>query len=301
MKFILIFSTLVLFSFQAYSAQVLKTKGSAVLIDALGDNLEVGGLYYLVQNGNKKGILRIIKLKPGKALGRLLKGTAQPTWSLVKRSSKKRRATVKAPAPAPEPSYTRSSVSKKRSSSHSSKKLSLGFALGYSQNSSEVNFTNPSGTSSLSGSSMSYEVIADYMLYKNFGAKFSLGMQNFLAEDSSNRRCVGSAGTLTEPCTVDLSYINLDIWLKYYFTQGSLNLWGGAGLGVLFAPKYNSTTAVKEEDLATTTLIQVGGGLDYRLSNKISIPFWLEYGLYPSSDTVTMNSISGYLGLSYHL
>ena len=126
-------------------------------------------------------------------------------------------------------------------------------------------------------------------------------MHNFSAEDSENTQCVDQNNQPGAKCIVDLSYINIDVWARYFLTQSWHNVWLGAGLGILVSPQQNSTTALNTEDVATTTLMQVGGGADIRINEKLYLPIAAEYGLYPSSDTVDMNSISFYFGLGYRL
>jgi hypothetical protein len=289
-----------------FAAEVLKVKGDAILIDTAGEDIRMGSTYYLMSGTKKKGIVKIVKLRPGQALAKLLKGTALPRWVLQKRSGTKSRKQVakkrKPKAPAPKSMYSKKKRQQNRKSSNQSK-LAIGFAVGMNQNSSEVLFNNPERTDKYSGSSTSFELLADYQLFNKFNLRGSLGMQNFSAgEDPNNTNCVNSAGETGQVCLVDLGYMNLDIWLRYQaFSFGRFDFWGGAGLGILFSPKYNATTALKEEDLATTTFMQIGGGADIKLTEKLYAPLWAEYGLFPSSDTVKMSSVSFYFGLAYRL
>jgi len=302
-----------IFSHSTFAAEVVKVKGSAILIDTTGDDIRMGDTYYLMSGTKKKGIVKIIKLRPGQALAKLLKGVAVPNWTLQKRSSQKakRRAVVKkrkpkAPAPkvsSPKSIYSSKRVSRKKKAQPESK-LAIGLAMGMNNNSSTVVFLNDSSnaerTDDYAGSSTSFELIADYQMYKKLLIRTSLGMQNFFAGgDTNNSQCGTSGG---EVCQVDLGYMNLDFWLRYNaFDYGRFKFWGGAGLGILFSPKFNSTTSLNEDDLATTTLMQIGGGADIKLTDSLYVPFWAEYGLFPSSDTVDMTSFSLYFGLAYRL
>jgi len=294
------------FALPSFAAQVLKVKGSAVLIDTAGDNLKMGSTYYLMSGAKKKGIIRIIKLRPGQAIGKLLKGKALPNWVLKKRSKGKAKQVAKKRKPkAPEPKSMYSKKKRKKKPSDTSQsKLAIGFAIGMNQNSSQVTFSgaNPR-VDEYSGSSSSFEILADYKLYTKFHLRGSLGMQNFNAGgDPTNNQCTDSQNQTGQICLVDLGYMNLDIWLRYQaFQYGRFDFWAGAGLGILFSPKYNSTTALNEDDLATTTFMQIGGGADIKLTERLYVPLWAEYGLYPSSDTVKMTAVSFYFGLSYRL
>lgn len=297
---ILFFALSLSLSNLVFSAQVLKVKGQAILIDTAGDDIRMGQTYYLISKKKKRGIIKIIKLRPGKALAKLLKGKALADWTLRKRTTG-----AKKPAPAPR---SKQIVRKKKSTplSNTDDKLAIGFALGYNTNSSDVNFVEMPSTAarsdSYTGTSTSYEVLADYKIYKRFYLRGSLGIHNFNTEDSANTQCVSSDNISGAICKIDLGYMNLDIWLRYYLNQKTTyKFWAGAGLGILFSPSHNSTTALEKADLAATTLMQVGAGADIKISDQIYIPLWGEYGLYPSSDTVKMNSISVYFGLAYRL
>ncbi len=295
------FALILALSTLSFSAQVHKVKGKAVLVDTTGDDIQMGKTYYLISGGKKKGIIKVMKLRPGQALAKLLKGKALSGWTLRERRTSKRKKLVakeNAPAPTLKP-VKRYNRKKRKSYSKKDNKLSIGFAFGYNSNSSDVDFVGVTPRSdSYSGTSSSYELLADYHMYKKFYLRASLGMQNFNTEDSTNTQC-GDNGN--EVCRVDLGYMNLDVWLRYYLNEGKYKFWGGAGLGILLSPSYNSTTALNEDDLPTTTLMQVGGGADLSISEKLYVPLWAEYGLYPSSDTVSMNSMSFYLGLAYRL
>lgn len=313
MRALIFVLSLIVISTPSFSAEVLKVKGAALLIDTAGDEIKVGQTYYLMTNGKKKGIIKIVKLRPGQALAKLIKGKALPAWTLRKRSTVTA-AKIKKPK-APKPGLSKKSKSpkkrlsrrKKRNSKPSSfrERLSFGGAIGLNQNSSDVSFPNdnPPRNDSYSGSSTSFEALLDYKVNDKFSIRSSLGIQNFEASgDSDNRNCLDSNGASGQVCVVDLSYMNLDIWARYHFYEMSrFNFWAGAGLGILFVPEFNSTTALDEEDLSTTTLLQVGGGADIKITDKVSVPVWGEYGLFPSSDTVDMSAVSFYFGLTYKL
>ncbi len=272
------------FPISSFSAQILKVKGPAVLIDTAGDDIQMGKTYYLMSKGKKRGIVKIVKLRPGQALARLIKGKALANWTLkVRNIPTQKISTIKNPP-----------------ALH--KGLGLGFALGYNNNSSDVRFTGTSPRlDSYVGTSVSYELLMDYKFYKKFHLRASLGKQAFHTEDTNNTQCLKQDNILNTVCRVSLSYINLDIWPRYYLNKGKHKFWGGVGISILFNPTSNNTTALDIANLKTTTFMQVGAGIDILASHKLYIPLWIEYGLYPSSDTVKMNSISFYLGLAYRL
>lgn len=302
--------TITLSCLSVNAARVLKVKGKAVLIDNDGSNISKGELYYTMNMNNKKiGIIRIMKTKQGKSIAKLLKGKAQPNSPLMKRPTSKAQKKKKKKPQAPK-LYSRSKSENKRKStkrtSNKTGKMGFGFNLGYNSNSSEVSFLDE-GTGELvrqdsyTGTSISYELFFDYQVFSKVNLRGTLGMHNFSAEDSANTQCLDADNQPGAACIVDLSYINIDLWARYFLTQSWHNVWLGAGLGILLSPSENSTTAINTEDVGATTLIQIGGGADIDISDKLYLPLTVEYGLYPSSDTVDMSSISFYFGLGYRL
>ena len=307
----------------SFGATVSKVKGSGVLIKNPEKKLSVGSYYYLVNSEGKKiGIVQIKKVQPGKSIGKLVKGKARPNLRLVKRKSSKKTTTSgasskkkskKSSAPPPERIAKKPKKSKKSKKSKSGfgklfsgdKRMGVGFATGFSSNSSDVTFLNSSGQSiredSYTGTSLSFELIFDYELLRKWYIRASLGQQNFETGDENNTQCVGNGGQTGAECIVDLTYINLDLWLHYYFTQNRFKIWAGAGIGLLLAPDGGTTTALNQDDIATTTFFQFGAGADISINDKLYIPVWAEYGLFPPSDTVDMRSISGYVGIAYRL
>ena len=308
-KPLLIFLFSFFYTTYSFGATVLKVKGAKVLIENESSTLSVGDLYYLVTpEGKKIGIVRIQKTKSEKSLGKLLKGKARANLELVKREAKSKNTTTAKNEDFSTPSLkkaSKKSKSKKKKKKGAkvlermfgNKNKGLGFAVGLNSNSSNITFpTADNRKDSYSGTSLSYELIFDYQLIKKWYLRASLGQQNF--ESEGNNECPTGGGI---KCIVDLSYINTDFWLHYYLTQNRFKMWIGAGLGILLSPSTGTTTALNPADVTTSTFYQVGMGANFSVNQKWYIPFWVEYGLFPSSDTVSMNSISGYLGIVYRL
>ena len=319
---LLTFSVLFLFSSYTFGATVSKVKGKGVLIKNPSTQLKVGDLYYLITpDGKKTGIIRIKKAENGRSIGKLLKGKARPNLELLKRKTKSKKSSVarkksrkkkKSSAPPPKRISKKSKKSKKSKQGFmqrifsGDKNKAVGLAAGFSSNSSDVTFVDSGGNQirqdSYSGTSLSFELFFDYQLFNKLYLRASLGQQNFEAGDEENDQCIGSNGAVGAECIVDLSYINLDFWLHYYFMRGKrFEAWGGAGVGFLLSPDAGTTTALDPDDVATTAFFQFGAGGNFLINEKFYIPFWAEYGLYPSSDTVDMSSISVYAGIGYRL
>ncbi len=294
--FTIILSTFLLPSF-SWAASVKKVKGKNVLIDTESSNIKTGALYYLVRGGKKKAIIKVLKTRPGQAIGKILKGNAQPGYTLVRRPSKKKStSTARRSEPLPPLKTVENEPKRKSSKSYSSggsfkDKLKIGGVITLGQDTAKVE--SSTGTSNGSGSSTSFELIADYDFSEKIKIRASIGQQAFSTEDTSVT--IGPGGP---PSRIDLGYINVDLWGKYHFKE---MYWAGAGIGILLSPSYGGTTAVQEEELGSQMYLQVGGGVDYKLSDKFSIPAWIEYGTTLASGDATLSSIGLKLGLSMQL
>lgn len=296
MKHLALFLTFfvsIIFSLNCFgAAKISRIKGRNLLISLNGKNVKTGELYYLVVDGKKKGIIRILKRRPGQALGRLLKGKAGKGWRLVRRVPRKTKiVNVRRPKP-------------RKKKIVPEGRFGIGGIVGLSfQNNAEVSFSSPSRVAQLEGSSNSFEILADYQIRGGFWLRSSIGLQEFSAEED------GALGCLENPadpfsaadCAIDLSYVNVDFWARYVFETGRFHPWIGGGIGFLLSPSFGDTNAINEEDVGTTTFFQVGAGFDFYATPKFYIPIWIEYGLYPDSETVSLNSLSVKAGFGIKL
>lgn len=288
----------------AFAAQVSAVKGKQVLVQ--GDQLEVNGLYFVVSQGKKKGIIKIKQLKGNKALALLLKGSADKGYNLVYRPRKKAgsTATNTASKPAPQTSskgYDRYSETPKSNfnnktsyrSSSTPGFYSLGGMLAFQQNSASVEIGN--GTDSLSGSGIGFKAFGDYMLNERIHLRGEFGTVAFQAEGTD--MCFGAT------CVMNINYLGATIWGRYMLgsSDSKTRFWGGAGASLIFPMGTGDTNAVNVDDIGSTMIFNVGGGFDYRINDKYFIPFHVEYALFPPSDQVSANMILVKAGLGMRL
>jgi outer membrane protein W len=146
----------------------------------------------------------------------------------------------------------------------------------------------------MSGSGFSARALMDYSLWTHIWFRGMFGLENFKAEGGNI--CGAANNTL---CSVDISYLSLDLWGRYLFSTGAIRPWVGIGFNLLF-PSSKSSTALEEKSITSTSVIAPGGGVDWFLSPDMYIPIQVEYGLYPPSDTVKANNISIRLGIGMH-
>jgi outer membrane protein W len=82
------------------------------------------------------------------------------------------------------------------------------------------------------------------------------------------------------------------------FSQGGFRPWVGAGFDVMF-PLAKESTALDKESITNTSVIAIGGGFDWMLSDSSYLPLQLEYNLYPSSAEVSASAMSVRLGYAW--
>lgn len=274
--------------FPSMAARVSAVKGKKVLIS--GSDVKLNKLYYVTQNGKKRGILKIVKTQGNRAIGLIIKGSATSGNALVLRKVQyKGGRTAKRSS---RTNYNDYSYNPKSSVKYS-KEFGIGGTLGLVQTGADVKFV--SSNASLSGSAISFKAFGDYGLTKNIYLRGYFGTQPFEASESGNG-CDGA------DCVMSINYLSADVWGRYVFNPTSnLRFWGGAGLGLLFPLGTGNTNAVNKSEIGSTMLFQFGGGIDWFINDKFYIPLSLEYNLIPPSDTVSTSMISARAGLGMKL
>ncbi len=238
----------------AWSAEVSKVKGSQVLIVDFDGS--VGAEYYAVDgNGKKKAIITVNKAKGGKAIGEITKGKAAVGYTLIERSKG-------------------SSAGPRRSSKSGGRRsaINIGVLGGFSMDSMEVPTT--AGTQSMTGSGFSVKGAADYAFTPSLGIRLMGGYESFSVKNSTFE--------------TKINYVTIDALARYIFMPDFMFApWFGAGIG--FAIPFSKTTNILQEDsIATSTLLYVAGGFDFRLGGNWYIPFQVDYSMFlPASDVKT--------------
>ncbi|MCB0357948.1 MAG: hypothetical protein KDD40_13115, partial [Bdellovibrionales bacterium] len=97
-------------------------------------------------------------------------------------------------------------------------------------------------------------------------------------------------------CDVEISYLALDLWGRYVMTQGTFRPWVGIGFNLLF-PSSKASTAIDEESITSTSVFAGGLGFDWFFKSDMYLPVQIEYGIYPSSDTVKANYLAARFGV----
>lgn len=262
------------------AATVKAVKGKRVLIEVQTDEVKKNEIYYVIRDGKRVGIIKIRAIKGSKALAQLGKGQASQGDQLVLRGAK-----------AASPSQAAAAESATDDSGATGVRLLKqngywGIVGGLSQSSATVDLRNAAGASlgtvDLSGMGFNLKGLFDYPMFSAVWFRAMGGVEQFVAGGTNNNNC----GT---ECTIDITYLTADFWGRLVFGSNH-RWWAGAGFDLLF-PLSKSSTALDESSITNTSILGVGGGVDFILKSGAYIPVQIEYGMYPESDQVKASAI----------
>jgi hypothetical protein len=268
-------------SLTAEAATITKVSGEQVLIDLQGDSSYAEGGRYLVMVGDKKrAVVEISKVKGNRAIGKVLKGTAQAEGTL-------------APLPGSSSAGTpsRSARSSSRRSRRGASGLTYGGLIGYGSTSQSVAVTKGgiNETVSMTGSSFSLKGFGDLPISGEFGLIGRVGIENF-----------GVAGTSPNLGSVEtkIMYLSADLLLRYHLMNGNFKPFPLLGMGLHY-PLSKTSGVLDVQRISATTIFFLGGGFNYTLSEKMYIHATAEYGLFPPSNDVKTSLIAVRAGVGF--
>ena len=284
---------------KVFAASVVGVKGKKVLVNLQGEPALKGDIFYLLdKSGKKKALIKIMKVKGNKALALLGKGKARKGYTLKYRPKKGGTAKRKGKKSGGADQAAADDSSSDSSSSGDAGGMYFGVMLGFSQNSMDVELQDDSGNSrgstSLSGNGFSAKGMVDYNLFSGVWFRGMFGVEQFNA--SGEASC--GASPFTDTCTAEIMYLSLDLWGRYVFSDGGFRPWAGGGFSLMF-PLSQTATALDESSITNTSVMSFGLGVDWFTSPTFYIPISVEYGLLPSSDTVSANTIAIRLGAGF--
>lgn len=269
--------SLCLFMNSADAAVVKRVKGTSVLVDLESDSAQEGDTYFLInEEGKKKAIVKIVKVKETQAIAKVVKGTPAEGMTLLYRPGKQ---------------DSHSSTGAERSTHNS--RLNFGGYAGFSMANMTVKVTNNTTTApnqNLTGPSFSGHVFFDYALFEKLGFRGSLGVQQFNA--TGDKVC---GNTANQNCDANIVYANMNGMFRFIMSTGDFRPWLGGGFGFLF-PLSKSSTALTPASITNTSIGFGGAGFDWFISPTDFIPVSVEYGILPSSSDVSANLISIRIG-----
>ena len=261
-------------SLSADAAVVKRVKGQSVLVDLESDTAQEGDTYFLIdEDGKKKAIVKITKVKETQAIAKIMKGKAVEGMTLLFRP-KKEAAGAHAASAGPSQSRT-----------------FAGALFGFSMADMTVKIKQTTTTdANMKGPSFSGHAFFDYAFWEKIGIRTSFGVQQF---NSTGDKICGDAGNKT--CDANIIYANLNFMGRFVFSTGEFRPWVGGGAGFLF-PLSKSSTALTSNSITNTSIGFGAAGFDWFISPTDFIPLSAEYGILPSSADVSANLISIRMG-----
>lgn len=271
------------------AATVTQAKGKQVLIDLEGDLAAEGDEFYLINPNTQKkaAIIRIKKTKGEKALGEVLKGTANNGYTLLAKG---------VGGGAANESFSAGGGHLKTI------KDSYGVLGGYFMNSmnANVSYKNNAGVfkspTDMSGSGFGIGGFYDYAYSSSIVLRGLAAAEQFSVTGTSAQ----SACTNSTNCTANITYLSLYGLGKWYLTSEQFRTWLGAGFGYLLAMS-KSSSALNESQISTNQVITGAVGFDYQFSRSNYIPVSFEYNNFPASDTVKASSIVLRVGWAWNM
>ena len=269
----------------ADAVQAVKDDRVLILLDDEDSLSPDDRVFSLDQDGKKKGIIKIEKVKGNKAFGRIQKGTVQKDMLIEHARGAPKTATAK-------------SEKQKKSRSKGDHPLSIGFLTGVGMDSMTVKLANAAAVVveelGMSGTGYSAKAMIDYNLMSYLGVRLTGGIEQMsVTGTSTNLVCDGGTA-----CKTDITYFTLDAWARYAFIDKSTKVWAGVGAGI-WLPSSKTTNTLDGSSIGTTSAIYIGGGADFALSDTSFIPVQVDYSMLPASDQVTASVIDIRIGLAW--
>lgn len=286
MKIISLIALVFFISQQALAAKIIQSKGNRVLIDLEGEDAQVDQKLYLINSANKKiGIASITQVKNGKAIAVINKGSSEGADSIQLIDT-----AISADPSADGTTPLRPST-KGIYRLNGIKVAGLVTLITNTMNTKQADGTQPipnQESVALKGSSFGISGSIDMPLVDWLTLRGVAGYEPFVAAGTSRFL---SCDTLSSTnCTASITYASFGGYARMDIIKSRALVWAAAGMAIKY-PIGKSTTALRADDIKMTYTIAASLGLDYFINNKNFIPASLEYQLFPSSDTVSANSI----------
>jgi hypothetical protein len=280
------------FSSSAFAAKVTAVKNKRLMISLEGESASVGTEFFVVNGAGKKvAIVRVSQVKGDKAIADITKGTAQVGYSLQSKGGG-------------------SAASSSSSDSYYDRKLnnrthsgnSMGLVGGYLMNTMTASFIGgPLGNTykvnaSMSGSGLGVLGYYDYAISPRFVIRGMGGLEQYnVAGSIATADC-----SSTTDCNVKLTYLSLYGYGRFNILTTGNKWWVGGGYGYLYAMS-KASTVLRSDQISANQIFVLSTGMDFRMSAKTYIPVSLEYGLFPTSDSVKASIMYLRVGYAWNL
>lgn len=272
----------------ANAAEIINVKNNKALIRL--DETEASAeqeFFALDHDGKKKALLKVTAAKNGKALADILKGKAEVGYTISPRNS---------------PVSSPSSDDAEHSSTFTRKYTGNSWGLLGSLTQTTMNVSIPvtAGSSTMTtipmtGSNFGVVGFYDYAYQPHLILRGIGGYEQLTANGTSaSASCDGSAN-----CNFEVSYLSFYGILRYNYMMNKWKPWVGVNFGMLIAMG-KSSNVIDTAGITTNQIYGVNTGLDIPLSRKSYLPLSLEYGMFPSSSTVTSSFLTIRAGYAWY-
>lgn len=309
----------------SHSAIVIKTRGNRALIDLEGAKTKKGRYFEIYDlKGEKKGIIRISKVKNNKAIGVLRLGKVKRDWGLEPKNKFTARRIINRAQAKKRLASNKRNYKNSRSLLQKKKARPVrGLASYYEEENEDSYATNEdvrylnnrfmlhsfginAGASynymqlrtedkkNLSGISYNTSIYAEMEIVKSMSLSFNLGY-NYL---KLRRSC-----DISPECKLDVHYFpSLGIALKATaLSIDSLNIWIGGGGNFLYPISYENNLIENKSFNGIHGSISTFAGMDFKILEKIYIPVGVYFSVFiPPSETQMTYAITLKAGLSFN-
>ena len=280
-----VFLTIFCFGYNADAARVLraKSKGKSVLIQFSKKELQSiskGDVLFIIRGKKKVGSVVVRKVKKNKGVGRVTKGRAKRGDRLISASSTVKKLSDK----------IGSNTESDDAGDGGSSKLEIGGLVSYGLASQSVE-TNQ-GSLEQDGSGIGFKAYGDFNLLKGIGVRGQAGLEAFNVETEAD------IGNGTETLKTEISYMSIDVLIRYKLLDGGFGLWVGGGLGVL-VPMSQTSGTLDEGSISSTSTFIGQLGISIKAGSKMVIPLQFEYVYFPPSEQVTSSLIAVRTGIGF--
>lgn len=238
----------------ANAAQVLDVQGNKVTLEAEYDDMLVSSeKYFIMNDSNKKvGIITITTTSENRAEAELIKGVAKKGYKLMPYEQSAPAAATAEAKP----------VSVGGSGKKPSKKSTsnLGVFAEIMINTLSVNLGTTNVT--MSGTSFAFAFAYQHNLTESLKARYPIGFRSYGVQ-TQNSLCT------TGNCDLSVTYLSLGGKLDY-FVDDAVSIGGGFEY---LLPASKSSTFLTSDQIATNSIVSVGGGWLVTASVPISFSF----------------------------
>lgn len=225
------------------------------------ETLHEGDELYSTQNGAKKALLQITKIKGKRALAKIIKGKVVKGQDLLLKAG------------------TESSVYE-GASKGGKNKLELGVLFGFAMDKQTTK--NASGTASLAGNGMSLKAMGDMSLMGAIGVRAEVGLEQFKAKASKDGL----------DYKTDINYLDVGVAVRYRLIDTRTKVFVAIGMDILVPVSKTVQRTVDEASVAPTTVLNLKGGAHFPVGRKYFVPVQADYYYFPPSSDVTTSIIA---------